>query len=220
MKSENSVVYDAYPKVSIKEFIPELAFEFEDASEEIFSHFILKAINRFARDSNALVRDQDILAQCGACAYKLEALDCVDVVGILRVTRESDRICGEVDVPRINNRPGKHCCFTQRSVSWFEAPDIIHFNPCSPPDVFHVLFSVAPKYDACEVDRILLDVYLETILDGSRYFLYNMQSKPWSQVQRAQECYFKFLDGIKRASVESHTGGQRGVFKRKTERIF
>lgn len=211
-----TVTFEAYPKVSIQEFIPELAFEFTDMPEDAFSHFILKAINKLARDGNVLRRTAIIKTQHCVESYLLEPLDCMDIVAIMSVCKTTGG-CGFYPVTRLTMEP---CQLPWGAYTWFEYPNVIHFSPVGHHDTYKVTMSVAPTYDACEVDEILLTRYLSVILDGAKSDLYNMASKPWSSQQRAADCERRFLLGIRQAAIDTMAGYQRGGIRAKRMRVL
>ena len=213
---QTSVVFDAYPKVSLQEFVPELAFEFNEMPSDAFPHFLLRAINRFARNSNALRRTATIFAQSCVENYLLEPQDCMDIVAVLSVCQTSHCICSS-PVVRVTSEPCRLPCGTY---SWFEEPNVIHFSPVKCKDVFKVTMSVAPTYDACEVDSVLLTTFYDVIMDGTKFYLYSMASKPWSSVNRAQESEARFIQGIRTASVQAMMNGQRGALRAKRPRVL
>lgn len=209
------VLYEAIPTVSVSEFIPELAFEFPDMPDDAFAHFILRAINRLARASNVLRRDANIVAQRCVETYLLEPQDCVDIVAVMGI-RGGPR-CNAFEVTRLLSRPAELPC---GSYAWLEEPNIIHITRTQDDERFTVVLSVAPTFDACEVDRILLTNFYDVVIDGTKSFLYGMGNKPWSSVARAQEFELKFSNGIGRITLERLSGGQRGVIKRYMPRIL
>lgn len=208
----NSVVFDAYPKVSLQEFIPELAFEFTEMPEEAFPHYLLKAIDRFARNSNALRRTVHICTQNCVNRYLIDPPDCMQIVALLDICGDT---CGAHPVRLTSAVPCLRGC---ASSVWFERPNIIGFS--QPGGSYQITLSVTPTRQSCEVDEILLTDFAETILDGTRHYLYGMTGKPWSSVQRSQESEMRFIQGIRQAAVETLTGGQRGTFRLNTVRKF
>lgn len=214
MHSPQSVqVYDAHPKVPVSEFVPELEFEFTDIPSDAFAHYVLRAINKFARDSNALRRTQYIKTIPCVNTYLLLPHDCVDIVAIMRIgTGNCDTVIRTLYSPT---------CLACGSVyAWFSEPNILHLEPMRREQLYRVEMSVAPTYDACEVDKKLLTDYYDTIISGVKSYLYNITDKPWSSVQRAQESMLLFHNGIHRAAMETLTRGQRGGFKRKIPRVL
>ena len=211
----NTIVYEAYPKVPVQQFIPELSFEFSDMPEDGFAHFVLSAINTFARRSNVLRRKATIrVTQC-VDNYLLEPQDCVDIVAIMGI-RMLRPTCGS-RILRLTGEPGDVWWGVQ---SWFEAPNVIHITNTSCNSEYEVYFSVAPRYDACEVDEILLTQYSEAILAGARAKLYGLGNKPWSSLQRMEYHERLFDKAIRAAAVEALTGGQRGAIKARRPRMF
>lgn len=213
-----SIVYDAYPKVPVQEFIPELAFEFTDMPENAFHHFVLKAINKLARKGNVLRRTALIHTYPCITNYLLEPQDCMDVVAVMGI-RNMCHPCGVTGVTRLTHAHVP-CYMPCGTYSWFEHPNVIHITNTQREGQYQVEFSVAPTYDACEVDRILLDNYYEVVLDGARTDLYAMSNKPWSSLQRMEYYRQQFLGGISRAAVETLAGGQRGALRAKRPVMF
>lgn len=206
-------VYDATPKVSVYEFTPELELEFTDIPIDIFPHYILRTVNKFARDSNVLRRHQYIHTTPCITTYLLLPQDCVDIVAVMRVGTS----CCDT-VTRVLDKPV--CVNCGETYTWFEAPNIIHLDPMPRARCYHIEMSVAPTYDACEVDRVLLTNYYDTIMFGVKSHIYGMTNKPWSSVQRSQECMLLFNNGVHRAAMEVMTHGQRGSFKRKLPKVL
>lgn len=214
MPSPN-IIYEAYPKVSIQEFIPELSFEFTDMPENAFAHFILKVINNIARRGNILRRTATIHTQDCVDNYLLEPQDCMDIVAVMGICKRDKCGCGPVT--RLTGQP---CCLPCGAFSWFEKPNIIHISDARCGNCYEVKFSVAPTYDACEVDEILLTQHYDLIMDGVRADLYFMGNKPWSSLQRGEYHRQQFDKGIRKAAVDTLTGGQRGALKARRPRMF
>ncbi|MBQ3569532.1 MAG: hypothetical protein IJA20_02540 [Methanocorpusculum sp.] len=213
--SSPNIVYEAYPKVSVQEFIPELSFEFTDMPENAFAHFILKAINNIARRGNVLRRTATIHTQDCVDNYRLEPQDCMDIVAVMGICKRDN--CGCSPITRLTGQP---CCLPCGSFSWFEKPNIIHISDARCGNCYDVKFSVAPTYDACEVDEILLTQYYDLVMDGVRADLYGMGNKPWSSLQRLEYHKQQFDKGIRKAAIETLTGGQRGALKARRPRMF
>lgn len=214
----SNVVFEAYPKVPIQEFIPELAFEFTEMPEDAFAHFILRAINKLARDGKVLRRSAVIEGQQCVETYLLEPEDCTELVAVLSVCRgRAGCGCAPVSLPRLTGAPCALPCGTH---VWVELPNVLHVQPVHCGDVFHVAMCVAPTYDACEVDRILLTNYYDTVMHGVRSYLYAMAGKPWSSAERSTLSETRFIHGIRAAAVETMMGGQRGALRAKRPRVL
>lgn len=224
MTQEQSIVYEAQPKVQLDEFVPDLAFEFPDVPTEAFANYLLRVITKFAIASNALRRKAVIHIQPCVENYLLEPIDCMEVLAVMGV-REVRANCCSGPVHRLTTNPVMIGGGVQ---SWFEAPNTIWFQPAKRPDVYEVIFSVKPTYDACEVDRILLTDYYDVIADGLRALLYNMPDKPWSTNNRqpalassiAEKYELKFRLGCHDAAIQTMMGGQRGALRAKRPRVL
>lgn len=210
-----NVDYESYPKVPVSMFYPELDLEFEKLPQDSFGHFILKAINRLCRDANILRRKVDICTQDCVQNYLVEPEDCMDVVAVMGICNIWGNMCGKIH--RINHEPCRLSC---GSTTWFEFPNTIHIQGAKCGNLYRVEVSVTPRYDACEVDSILLSNFHDVVLAGAKSYIYGITGKSWSSVARAQENMAAFKIGISKAAVETMTGGQRGVFKTNRGRII
>lgn len=220
------VAYEAQPKVPLTEFVPELAFEFNEIPEEVFPNYLLRAITRFARQTNALRRTAEIPVQECVENYLLEPEDCMDIIAVMGMCQVRSNGC-RGPVVRLTSKP---CQIWGGLYSWVESPNTIVIHPARYNDVFEVEFSVMPTYDACEVDRLLLTQYYDTIIAGTKYYLYNMNGKSWSDEvrnarfrvssARASENLALFLSGCAEAAVETMMHGQRGAIRAKRPRVL
>lgn len=206
--AQSHVIFEAYDKVSLTEFVPELAFEFSDLSEEAIPHYILRAITRMANMGNILRRTAIIHTQSCVDNYLLEPPDCMDVVAIMGICQIDGSRCGNVE--RLTHEPCRLSC---GATSWFEYPNTIFIRTNGCFNIYRVTMSVAPRFDACEVDKMLLTKYYDTILAGAKSYIYAMTDKPWSSVGRAQEFKQEFERGVRGAAIDTMMGGQRGVIR-------
>lgn len=202
------VVFEANEKVSLSIFADDLAFEFSDVSYDTINNFLLRAITRMAHKGNILRRRIQIATQAHVENYLLEPPDCVEIIAIMEMCDTQGRLCG--NVRRLTSEPCRLPCGTY---SWFEAPNIIHISPSRCNMTYTVIAAVAPVWDACEVDRILLTHYYEVVIAGAKYYLYGMAHKPWASNAKAQEFKNDFELGIAAAGIEARLGGQRGPLK-------
>lgn len=213
LDAQSYVVFDSYDKIPLTEFVPELAFEFSELAEEAIPNYILRAITRMANIGNILRRSATIHTQSCVTNYKLEPPDCMDIVAIMDICQIKGGCCGRVE--RLTHEP---CCLSCGSTSWFEFPDTVYINAGGCNNVYRVTMSVAPTFNACEIDKILLTKYYDTVLAGAKSYIYAMTDKPWSSVGRAQEFKLDFERGIRSAAIDTMLGGQRGVIKLKRAR--
>lgn len=216
----SETVFQAYPKVALAEFIPELAFEFQEMPEEALPNYVLRAITRLAREGNVIRRRVEVYTQPCVNNYILEPPDCMELVAVMGVCRLPSNHCGCVGNYVTRLTAHNHCQMPCGVCSWFESPNIIHFHPVNCGDIFSVEIAVAPTYDACEVDRIFLTQYYDVVMSGARAYLYEMAAKPWSSLNRAAEYEARFIAGIRNAAVETMMGGQRGAFRVQRPKIM
>ncbi len=217
MSVEQHVVYQAVPKTPVDAFLPELAFEFTEVPDEVFANYILRAIDRLAREGNVLRRQAEIHVQERIGNYLLEPPDCMDVVAVMKCRAVQANGCCCSAVVRLTDEPA---CMLQGLYTWYEHPNVIWFKPARHGDVFEVEFAVAPTFDACEVDSILFEKYHDVVLTGVKSYLYGISGKPWSSDQKFALYTQAFQQGIQSASLETLTGGQRGMLRVKRPRVF
>lgn len=208
LDTQSHVIFEAYEKVPLTEFTPELAFEFTDLRDEAIPNYVLRAITRMTNVGNVLNRTAIIHTQPCVDNYLLEPPDCVDIVAIMSVCQIDGNRCGKIE--RVTNTPCRLPC---GATTWFEYPNTIFIKTNGCFNIYRVQMSVAPTFDACEVDRILLTKYYDTVLAGAKYYIYSMVNKPWSSVNRAQEVKLDFERGIRSAAIDNLTGGQRGFIR-------
>jgi len=199
------VMFEPYSKVSVDEFLPELQLEFPDMPSDAFAHYVLRSIDRIARDGNVLRRTATIHTERCIENYLLEPPDCMTIVNIMKVCNNGCNCC--TNVRRLTSEP---CCMTCGTLTWFQEPNTILFRNHPSHACFKVTMSVAPTWDTCEVDTLLLHNHYELVLTGARYMLMNMSNKPWSSVNRAQELKKDFVIGIRSAAIDTMMGNQRG----------
>lgn len=215
------VVYESYPKISLDEFVPELAFEFPEVPADAFSNYLMRTIIRFARETNALRRVAHIVVQECVENYLLEPADCMDIVNIMSVCQTKYGSCSSRPVTRLMAEPCHICCGVY---SWFEYPNTIYFKPARQNDHYRVEFSVTPTYDTCEVDKILMTHYYDVITEGVRFQLLNMVQKPWITtsrlVDKATESEKRFILGMRQAAIDAMTHNQRGAIRAKRGRVI
>lgn len=216
LSQRQHVVYQAVPKVPVDAFFPELAFEFNEVPDEIYANYLLRAVDRMAREGNLLRRKAEIHVQEHVEHYLLEPGDCMDIVAIMKCCLVKSNGC-RGPVVRLTDEP---CCISHGLYSWYEHPNVVWFRPARHNDVFEVEFSVAPTFDACEVDKILFEKYHDVVLSGVRAYLYAISDKPWSSDQKFAMYTEIFQRGIQSASLEMMTGGQRGMIRTKRPRVL
>lgn len=215
---EPSVVFDPFDTVPLTAFTTELQFEFPDLVSEAMPHYIMKTIRRFAKITNALRRRIRIQAIHCVDRYLLEPPDCVDILAIMDMMTEADCSCnGRVRIHRFMQDPlNKNCC---GMTSWWDQDGIIFLKGVGNSRLTAIV-SVAPRLDACEVDRIILDKYFDVIMAGVKSQIMGMPQKPWSSVERSRLYKQDFEAEMRAITVDTLMNGQRGVFKRTLPRIL
>ena len=210
---QHAVVFDKYEKVSIREFEAELLYDFTELPSDAVAHYVLRAINTIATKGNILRRTALIHTQDCVENYILEPPDCMDIVAVMSICQICGSRCGQVQ--RLTSEPCRLSC---GSVTWFDPPNIIYLNKPRDRNTYKVVMSVAPTYETCEVDRILLTRHYDLVMSGAKYYLYMMPDKPWSSMDRAASSRELFERGISAAAVDTMMGGQRGVLTVKRPR--
>lgn len=204
----DTVVYDAYPKVDLEEFLPELRLEIPELPDDVLMHYVRRACIDFCERSHVIQREVMICLQPCVGNYILEAPDCTRIVMVNGVCRA----CGG-PYERLNDKPCHIGCLCR--VAWWDRNEqSINLNP-APADTDNIMvrFSIAPEQDACEVDRVLYDRYNEAIMAGARAFLYAIPRRDWSSQATSDAQRQEFDRRIASAGVDRLLGGQQGTVK-------
>ena len=202
-----TVVFDAYPKVPMEDFIVELSLEIPELSDDILMHYVRDAAIDFAERSRALQREITICLQPCVPDYILEAPDCVRIVSLHKVKAAGVRAYAD--------------CAGCRQMDGFQVhwqqPDVLWVKPV-PVDAqdITVVVSVAPLPDACELDEVLLTRYKEALLAGARARLYGLQRRPWTSLVSATEQRKEFDRRIAAAGTDRLLQGRTGRVRMQT----
>lgn len=203
------VAYAPHAKVPIDSLLDDLLFDLQELPYDTAVHFIRRAAIRMAREGNILRRTAVISTQSCVDNYLLEPPDCVDIVAIMSVKNVRGSLCSAVT--RLTQAPGRLPC---GAFSWWTPPNEVHFTQVGCNYAYEVGFSVAPRRDACELDASFADKHYELLLVGARAMAYDLDDKPWTNRQRAEDYNTRFELGIRGAAIETMMGGQRGAFAR------
>lgn len=207
----DTVVYDAYPKVELSVFLPELQLEIPELPDDILMHYVRKAAIEFCERSHVLQREVVICLQPCVPNYLLEPPDCTRIVLINGVCRS----CGG-PYDRLTSKPCHVPAFG--CLSWWDKVEgsiWLHPAPAERSNIM-VRMSVAPEQDACEVDAVLYDRYREAILSGARHFIYAIPRREWSSQPISDSSRQEFDRRIASAGVDRLMGGQQGHVNIKT----
>jgi len=104
--------------------------------------------------------------------------------------------------------------------SWWTPPNEVHFTQVGENYSYEVTFSVAPKFDACEIDAELVNKYYELLLLGAKSYAHDLNDKPWTNLSKSRDYTSQFIQGIRMAAVETMLGGQRGVSRYRKMRVL
>lgn len=206
----DTVVYDAYPKVELSEFIPELQLEIPELPEDILMHYVRKAAIEFCERSRVVEREIQICMQACVPNYLLESPDCTRVVAVTGICRG----CGG-PYSRINSKPCHNS--VMGGVAWWDQGEgalWVHPAPSQDNNIM-VRVSVAPEQDACEVDAILNNKYREAILAGTRMFIYAIPRREWTSQTFADTNRAEFDRRVAAAGTDRLLGGQQGSVRMK-----
>lgn len=202
-----TVVFEAYPKVPLDAFLPELSLEIPELSDDILAHYVRNAAIEFAERSLALQREITICLQSCVPDYILEAPDCMRIVSLHKVKKNGDRAYADC---------AGFCQFDDLHVVWKQPNELwVKPVPVEPQDIT-VIVSVAPHHDACELDEILLTRYKEAVLAGARAQLYGLQRRPWTSLVSATAQRKEFDRRIAAAGVDRLLQGRTGSVRMQT----
>lgn len=206
----DAVVYDAYPKVELSVFLPELQLEIPELPDDILMHYVRKAAIEFCERSHVLQREITICLQQCVPNYLLESPDCTRIVSVSGICRA----CG-APYERVTSKPCHVPCLNR--MAWWDRNEgsiWLHPAPAEGSNIM-VRVSVAPEQDACEVDAILHDKFHEAILAGARHFLYAIPRRAWTSQTFSDSCRQEFDRRIASAGIDRLFGGQQGTVRMK-----
>lgn len=206
----DTVIYDAYPKIDIDTFLPELQLEIPELPDDILMHYVRTAAIDFCERSHVLQREIHICLQECVPNYILESPDCTRIVMVNGICRG----CGG-PYERVSTAPCRVSCLS--SMAWWDKNEgSICLNPApSQSDNIMVRVSVAPTTEACELDAVLGEQYRVAILAGARSLLYAIPRRAWTSQTFADTNRQEFDRRIASAGVDRLLGGQQGVVKMK-----
>lgn len=210
-----AITYDIYPKVSLNDLLDDLMFDLPDIPDAAAVHLLRRAAIKMCRGGNLARRRATICTQPCVNNYILEPVDCVDVVAVMSTRNLTGSLRGEVT--RLTQVPAETPC---GMYSWWTPPNEIHFTQVGCEYSYEVSFSVAPKFDACEIDADLANKYYELLLLGAKSYAHDLNDKPWTNLSKSRDYTARFLEGIRTASVETMMGGQRGVSRYRKMRVL
>jgi len=210
-----SIIYDFHPKIALNELLDDLIFDLPDLPDEAAVQFLRRAAIKMCREGNLLRRKALIYTQPCVSNYILEPIDCVDVVAIMN-TRNVSGSLGR-GVVRLSQEPADVPC---GMYSWWTPPNEINFTQVGCNYHYEVGFSIAPKFDACEIDVDLTNRHYELLLLGAKSYAHDLNDKPWTNLTKSRDYSTRFIEGIRSAAVETMMGGQRGVFRYRKTRVL
>lgn len=79
---------------------------------------------------------------------------------------------------------------------------------------------VAPRRDACTVDRVLFDRYAPGLVSGALMYLYRIPKQDWTDYNLSQKMESEFNRWKSRAAGDKVLGAARGPFRLVTPRIL
>lgn len=214
---ETRIVYEAYPKTPVDEFVTDLEYEFSDAPHDLLVHNVLRVVASMCEQSNILRRTALVRTQAGVPNYTFEAPDNMQVIALLSICPVGGAHA-TAPIVRLTTAPQAICHAPMNSV-WVENKELIFSAPGN-RDTFRVEMSVKPTYQTCELDTCLLTDYYETLCLGVRSLMFDMADKPWSSLQRAALARQEFYRACSDNAVRAMTRNQRGAFRVRRPRAF
>lgn len=216
------VIYEPYATVDVSVLVDPIYYEFNSfyAPKDMIAFYVLQAARAIAQKSNCIRREAIIHTQSCAVDYLLEPADCSEVLAIMMIRGWNEIGCS-TRVTRVITEPDRrHCNFCGEVLSWFTAPNIIHFMP--PRDDFHykVNFSVLPDSKSCRLDKDFETKYQEIVMDGARSAIYGLGNKPWTNQGKSNLHRQLFESGIRTIANDKLINHQRGMIRAKVTRIL
>lgn len=231
---------DTPDKVPLEEFLPELRLIANGVPSDIGAAYIRTAAIEFCERSAVLKREVFVDLACNVQEYLLEPPDEEPMR-----TVSIDFIC-DARGQRHYLRPNQPClincpCFCpgacdagplqQTGISpiqttwlplWFKQPNSLFVRAPVRVDTVGALrvnLNVAPKRDACALDRVLFDRYLMTLVAGAAGYLLMQPKQDWSNPQLGAQYTRDFKTGQARGATDALIGESRGPFRAHAQRV-
>lgn len=231
-------------KVPLEEFVPELRLIANGVPSDIAAAYIRNAAIEFCERSAVLKREVFVDLQCDVREYLLEPDD-VDTTRTVSI----DWICdarGQRHYLRPNQPCQLECpCFCgpgceagplqqtgpyTRETTWlplfFKQPNtlsvqwpsrvLLRFDGES---ALRVNLNVAPRRDACDLDRVLFERYLLKIVAGAAGYLLQQPKQDWSNPQLGLKYERDFKIGMAQGATDALIGESRGPFRAHAQRV-
>ena len=205
----DTIVMESWPKVDIDEFLPELRLELDEVPDDILMHYVRQGAIWYAERTHCLQRTVTICTYACVPNYILEApdADCMRVVAVSGVCS-----CG-LPWERLTAAP----CFIRcmgRSAWWDreEGSLVLHPAPSETMEVT-VRMSVAPRHDACELDRSLAEAHRFGVLNAARWLLYSIPNRKWSSQPLATTFRQELDRNVAAAGNDRLFGGMQGSIR-------
>lgn len=209
-----SITYEEFPTYPLKTFLTEIEFEFPDVAYAAMEYYLIRSARELARGGNIVRRKALVETQECVDNYRIDPIDCGEIVAILNICNVCGGLCGEVS--RLTHKPCRLSC---GSTSWFEKPNTLWIHPGKCGHVYEITFSIMPRFGDCVIDEGFM-THLDTLLNGVRSYLYALPDKPWTNLSLAGASLQRFKKGIYQDAIEVAMGGQRGVFRGFTNRLI
>jgi len=227
-------------KVPLEEFLPELRLIANGVPSEIGTAYIRNAAIEFCERSAVLKREVFVDLQCNVQEYLLEPPD-EDPMRTVSI----DFIC-DARGQRHYLRPNQPClldcpCLCPGSCDagplqqtgiapiqttwlplWFQQPNSLFVRSPVRTDTIGALrvnLNVSPKRNACELDRVLFERYLLTIVAGAAAYLLMQPKQDWSNPQLGAKYERDFKIGQARGATDALIGESRGPFRAHAQRV-
>jgi hypothetical protein len=231
---------DVPDKVALAEFLPELRMIANGVPSDIAEAYVRNAAIEFCERSAVVKREVFVDLQCDVQEYLLEPPDSDSMR-----TVSIDFIC-DARGQRHYLRPNQPCqlncpCLCAGAWEggplqqtgtaplqiawlslWFQQPNSLFVRSPVRADTqgaLRVSLNVAPKRDACDLDRVLFDRYLMTLVAGAAGYLLMQPKQDWSNPQLAAKYERDFKIGQARGATDALIGESRGPFRATAQRV-
>lgn len=230
------------PQVELEAFLPELMLSAPGLPQEIAASYIRQAAIDMAESGNTLRRTVRIELQAGVQNYLLEPPDCVRTIGVSRISGRNGwcnsgyrMVPDDVPMPAIGCLqvpvagcaafgfgPSANQAWGVGGIAKLQNPNELWVSPVPQCDAdlgIEVELIVAPKRDACTVDRVMFDRYAPALVAGALMYLYRLPKQDWTDYNLAQKMETEFKKWTTKASGDRLLGAARGPFRLVTPRI-
>lgn len=209
-----TTVWEPFPTIAIKEFFPELRFEFKDLPPQLFHYYVAQTAVDMAEKGNLVRRWCKIELEPCVTRYALISPDGMRIWAIMGIFRSAGPIDCHVERTRRSYGPPEGACCVPENVAWYDPYDgVLHYTgDCHCGNLF-VNVAVVPERDACELPQIYFERFYSALLTGVRARIMLITGRPWTNMRVGASLMQEYERMLSQDAVRVAERRQRGAIK-------